>query len=63
MASSRCRRGGGLELAADNWESLVRPKRKQHRDHLRTSGATRGLGLAAAAVLDWLGRTTNIEQI
>jgi len=62
MASSRRRRGGGPERAADNWERLVRAALKRDRDHLRAGGATGGLGLAAAVPAS-LGRTTNIEQI
>ncbi|WVZ58008.1 hypothetical protein U9M48_008324 [Paspalum notatum var. saurae] len=65
MASSRRRRGGGPERAADNWERLVRAALKQDRDHLRPGGASAaagGLGLAAAVPAS-LGRTTNIEQI
>ena len=63
MASSRRRRGGGPERAADNWERLVRAALKRDRDHLRAGGAAAGgLGLAAAVPAS-LGRTTNIEQI
>ncbi|KAF8674813.1 hypothetical protein HU200_047941 [Digitaria exilis] len=62
MASSRRRRGGGPERAADNWERLVRAALKRDRDHLRAGGAAGGLGLAAAVPAS-LGRTTNIEQI
>ena len=62
MASSRRRRGGGPERAADNWERLVRAALKRDRDHLRAGGATGGLGLAAAVPAS-LGRTTNIKQI
>jgi callose synthase len=62
MASSRRRRGGGPEWAANNWERLVWAVLKWHQDHLRAGGAAGGLGLAAAvpASLSW---TTNIEQI
>lgn len=62
MASSRRRRGGGPERAADNWERLVRAALKRDRDHHRAGGAAGGLGLAAAVPAS-LGRTTNIEQI
>ncbi|RCV43392.1 hypothetical protein SETIT_9G290700v2 [Setaria italica] len=62
MSSSRRRRGGGPERAADNWERLVRAALKRDRDHLRAGGAAGGLGLAAAVPAS-LGRTTNIEQI
>ncbi|RLN43488.1 callose synthase 10 [Panicum miliaceum] len=62
MASSRRRRGGGPERAADNWERLVRAALKRDRDHLRAGGAAGALGLAAAVPAS-LGRTTNIEQI
>jgi callose synthase len=62
MSSSRRRRGGGPERAADNWERLVRAALKRDREHLRSGGAAGGLGLAAAVPAS-LGRTTNIEQI
>ncbi|CAL4941189.1 unnamed protein product [Urochloa decumbens] len=63
MSSSRRRRGGGPERAADNWERLVRAALKRDREHLRVGGgAAGGLGLAAAVPAS-LGRTTHIEQI
>lgn len=65
MASSRRRRGGGPERAADNWERLVRAALKRDRDHLRVGGAPAAVGgqRLADAVPASLGRTTNIEQI
>ncbi|XP_066375465.1 callose synthase 10 [Miscanthus floridulus] len=65
MSSSRRRRGGGPERAADNWERLVRAALKRDRDHLRLGGAPAAVGgqRLADAVPASLGRTTNIEQI